>query len=298
MKLTKIRGNSYFINAPTNVGVYVFKNKTCLLIDTGISKSVAKKIDEILIKNGLTPKYIISTDSHLNNFGGNSYFTSHYSDCIVYASEREKLYMNNSFIFPVLIFPFNHSKQVTTIDKHLKVNFILNYGINKLSNKKFEVISLPGQHSEHIGIITPEKVCYVGDLIFSDITLNQGSFPSLINVKDCIRSLNTIKEIYVEYFVTSSSKSPLNKQDIILLANKNIENINKYCHKILELLNKPLTKDDIFKNLTIKNDLPMDFNQFHLNLSCISSLISYLYDSMQLEYSIEDGKLYYFKKAQ
>lgn len=35
MELTKIKGNSYYINFPTNIGVYIFKNKNCLLIDTG-----------------------------------------------------------------------------------------------------------------------------------------------------------------------------------------------------------------------------------------------------------------------
>ena len=34
MELTKIKGSTYYINAPTNIGIYVFKNKNCLIIDT------------------------------------------------------------------------------------------------------------------------------------------------------------------------------------------------------------------------------------------------------------------------
>ncbi len=43
MELTKIKGNSYYINFPTNIGVYIFKNKNCLLIDTGKNKYDGKK---------------------------------------------------------------------------------------------------------------------------------------------------------------------------------------------------------------------------------------------------------------
>jgi len=34
MELIKIKGNSYYIKAHTNIGVYMFKNKNCILIDT------------------------------------------------------------------------------------------------------------------------------------------------------------------------------------------------------------------------------------------------------------------------
>ena len=43
MELTKIKGSTYYINAPTNIGIYVFKNKNCLIIDTGINNTQARK---------------------------------------------------------------------------------------------------------------------------------------------------------------------------------------------------------------------------------------------------------------
>ena len=51
MKLEKINGNTYYINAPTNIGVYTYKNKNCMLIDTGSTHSQGKKIDLILEEN-------------------------------------------------------------------------------------------------------------------------------------------------------------------------------------------------------------------------------------------------------
>ena len=59
LELNKIKGNTYFIDGPTNIGVYAFKNKFCILIDSGLDNSAARKIDDILKENKLHPKYII-----------------------------------------------------------------------------------------------------------------------------------------------------------------------------------------------------------------------------------------------
>jgi hypothetical protein len=38
MELKKINGNSYYIPGPTNIGLFQFKDKYSLLIDTGSDK--------------------------------------------------------------------------------------------------------------------------------------------------------------------------------------------------------------------------------------------------------------------
>ena len=92
MQFNKIKGNTYFIDAPTNIGVYVFKNKTCLLIDTGIDNTQAGKIDEVLKAQGLHPRYIINTHSHADHCGGNSYFKKNYPGCAYTAQPGSKNY--------------------------------------------------------------------------------------------------------------------------------------------------------------------------------------------------------------
>ncbi len=100
MELTKINGNTYFINAPTNIGVYTYKNKNCLLIDTGINNTAARKIDNILIENKLHAKYIINTHSHIDHCGGNNYFKDNYTGSLIYSSAKEKLFMENQELRP------------------------------------------------------------------------------------------------------------------------------------------------------------------------------------------------------
>jgi glyoxylase-like metal-dependent hydrolase (beta-lactamase superfamily II) len=45
MELEKIKGGTYYCPGNTNIGVYAFKNKNCLLIDTGINNTYARRLD-------------------------------------------------------------------------------------------------------------------------------------------------------------------------------------------------------------------------------------------------------------
>ena len=40
MELNKVNGNTYYIDNPTNIGVYLYKNKYCMMVDTGIDNGV------------------------------------------------------------------------------------------------------------------------------------------------------------------------------------------------------------------------------------------------------------------
>ena len=201
MELTKIKGNTYYINAPTNIGVYSFKNKNCILIDTGINNSAAKKIDDVLKANELHPKYIINTHSHHDHCGGNSYFRNNYTGAIVYASQKEKLYMENPELRPAMLYTAFPVKELEVESKEIVVDYVLDYGLTKINDEKFEVIPLKGHSPESIGIITSDKVCFLGDSIYSDSILDKYSFPYLFNLGEDIDTLNRIKDIDADYFM-------------------------------------------------------------------------------------------------
>lgn len=295
MSLNKIKGNTYYISATTNSGVFVFKNKNCLLVDTGINNTEAKKIDQLLIENNLHPKYIINTHNHLDHCGGNTYFQKNYPGCLVYTSMREKLFMENPEFQASILSSSTPTKGIDKNNKPLPVDFVLEYGTNKINDEKFEVISLKGHSIEQIGIITPEKVCFLGDSIFSAEILEKYSFPYLYDIDESINTLNLIKDIDADHFVISHSTDVLNKEQIIALADKNIENIEDFKNQILDLLDQPLTREDLLENITILNDLSLNFYQYHLNFGGISAFVTYLYSKGFINYSIENGKLYYFK---
>ena len=295
MELTKINGNTFYINAPTNIGVYSFKNKNCILVDTGINNSGARKIDNVLLENNLHTKYIINTHSHSDHCGGNNYFRSTYPGCVVYTSYKEKIYMENSELNSNMLYSSTALKEIDKDSKDTVVDYVIDYGIVKINDEKFEIISLKGHSPEGIGIITPDRVCFLGDSIFSHSTLDKYSFPYLFNIEETLQTLNKIKEINADYFVAGHAEGIILREEIEELADRNIQNINYYAEQILDILDRPYTKEEILENILILNDLYVNFRQYHLNYSSMSAFLTYLCENQKITYSVENGRVYYYK---
>lgn len=296
MELTKINGNSYYINAPTNVGVYTFKNKNCILIDTGTGNTYARKIEKILEENSLHPKYIINTHCHFDHCGGNTYFQENYPGSLVYASPKERMLMEYPEVQGAILFCSHPIKKIQKSMPPFKVDYTLEEGVTKINDEKFTIIYLEGHSPQCIGILTRDKVCFVGDAIFSHDILDKYSFPYLYNIEDSINTLNKLKEVDAEYFVISHSTKILNKEDFLKLIDVNLKNIDNYKNQILELLEQPLSRESLMENLTILNDLSVNFKQYHLNFASLSGFLSYLCEKGLIDVSVEDGNVYYFKK--
>ncbi len=296
MELIKLRGNTYYIPNNTNIGVFTYKNKNCLLVDTGINNTIARKIEEVLKSNGLHPKYIINTHNHLDHCGGNIYLTETYLGCITYTSEKEKLYMENVELQPSNLFGALPPKGVNKA-RPIKVDVILQYGVNKINDEKIEIVPLKGHSIEQIGVITPDKVCFLGDSIFSASILEKYSIPYLFSIEDSLNTLEYIKEIDADIFVVAHSESIYSKEEIVNLADKNIEAINGLLEECKTILEQPQTREDLLQNIMILNEIPdPEYVQYLLYLSSTSAIIANLYDRGYLENYIENGKLYYFVK--
>ncbi len=295
MQLNKINGNTYYINSPTNIGVFAYKNKNCLLVDTGINSSAARKIDAVLSGSSLHPKYILNTHSHPDHCGGNSYFRETYTGSVIYASAKEKLYIENLDLRANMLFSSLPVKELKDDCKETYVDFVPDYGEIKINDEKFEIIQLKGHSPEGIGLITKDRVCFLGDSIFSETVLEKYSFPYLFNIEESLKTLDRIMEIDSDYFVVSHSEEAYSPDKIRRLATRNKDNINDYLFQILELLDKPHSKEELLESLIVLNSLQVSYRQYHINFSSMSSFISYLCNKGEVSYSAENGKVYYYK---
>lgn len=298
MSLIKIKGNTYYIQGATNIGVFLYKNKNCMLIDTGINNSVARRIDNILTQKNIHVKYIINTHSHKDHSGGDLFFKKEYPGSLIYASQKEKLYMENPELFSNMLYTSPNSfKELDSFTKPIDVDITLDYGINKINEEKFEIISTKGHSSGHIGIITPEKVCFLGDSIFSEEILQKYKLPYIIDIDESLETLEKIKKIDGDFFLLSHIDRVLSKEEIINLADINISTINKFEEEIIDLLDQPQTRESLLESILLLNDIKVDFHRLQLAFATISSYLSRLNERGLIEYSINDGKIYYYIKT-
>lgn len=294
MELTKLSGSTYYIQSPTNIGIYTFRNKECLIIDTGIGSSHAKKIDRVLDEKGLRPKYIINTHAHTDHCGGNSYFKEAYPGVQIYSSENSKFFIENNEFGAAILGGGKPLKKLMDKKKECPVDFILDMGVNKIGDTKVEIIPLEGHTVGHLAILTSDKICFLGDSIFSKAILEKYSFPYLYDIGESIASLNKIKEIDGEIFVLSHSTRVYSKEEILDLVDFNLDNLNMYLDQFRDILSQPMTIEDLVENISVLNDLELNFKQYHLNKSTTAGFVAYLHDNGELAHTIDNGKLYYY----
>ena len=271
-------------------------NKNCLLIDTGSTHSQGRKIDLLLEENKLHPKYIINTHNHIDHCGGNNYFTDKYPGCLVYTSEQEKVFMEYPEIYQAILASAISTINMEKGNKGLKVDFTLEYGTNKINEDKFEVLELKGHSIENIGITTWDKVCFLGDSIFSDKIMEKYGLPNLLNVQAALDSLNKMKDFTWDFYVLSHCDSVLEQAEFNTLIDSNIENINKYIGQIIVLLESPLTREELLENMIVLNEFSLNIHQYNLYSSSLSAFLIYLSSKGDIKSTLENGKVYYYSK--
>lgn len=298
MQLSKINGNTYYIAAPTNIGLFQFKDKYTLLIDSGDNNQQARKISEIIQDNNLNCKYIINTHNHIDHAGGNLFFQDHYPGSLFYASGDEKMFLENGYLFPMYLYggnPLNELSRHFLKNKKLKVDEVLVPGTFKLNDERFEIISLPGHAREQIGVGTRDRVCFLGDALFSREIIAKYSFPFLFDIQAQLDSYNTVSELDYDFFVLGHSDQIYNSAEIKDLVQFNRDNLEYYLDLVRDLLAQPHTREELLEEIFILAELQLDFKEYYFSLSTTGAIITYLYDKGELNYQLETGKLYYYK---
>ena len=293
MDLVKINGNTYYIKAPTNAGVYLFNNGDCLLIDSCFTKSQALQMDKILKENDFNLRYIINTHTHLDHCRGNLYFQEAYPECKVYASEKERPFMENPYLLGAIFFSASPLKHLNPAPLSFPVDHYLEPGIHKIGGQPFKVIPLPGHTRGHIGIVTPDRVCFLGDSLFSRQVIRKYSLPYLFDLEESIKTLHFLPEIDADHFLISHEEGVIASKDLPDLVNYNLANIEKFQKQILSLLQQPLTKEQLVKEISLNNNIALNLVEYHVIQTTVSAFLTYLNQKGLIAYTLDEGRLYF-----
>lgn len=299
MQLEKINGNSYYIPSPTNIGIFQFKDKYALIVDSGDNKQQARKIDELLRQHGLTVKYVVNTHNHIDHSGGNLYFQENYPGAVFHASAAEKLFIEENYLFALYLYganPLHELSRHFMRSQTVTVHNTLSPGLCKINEDKFDIIPLPGHARGQIGIATRDRVCYLGDALFSQNIMAKYSFPFLFDIADQFDTYHTLQGLDYDYYVLGHADQVYNPAEMKNLVDLNEHNLNQYLDLTMEILLQPKTREELLEEITILKDLTLDFKEYYFSLSTLGAMISYLYDKDLLSYELENGKLYYYRK--
>ncbi|HWQ77092.1 MAG TPA: MBL fold metallo-hydrolase [Syntrophomonas sp.] len=299
MHLEKINGNSYYIPAPANIGVFQFKDKYALLVDSGDNKQQARHLDEILKEQKLSVKYIVNTHNHIDHTGGDGYFQERYPGTQVLTSKEEKQLIEQNQLFSDGLYggraPHELARHFIK-NPAISVADTLIPGTCKINDEKFDIIFLPGHSPGHIGIATRDSVCYIGDALFSAEKLGKYDLPFLFDVAAQLQTYQTLSQLEYDYFVLGHADQIYDQQELIQLVDLNHSHLQEYIDLAAEILNQPKTKEELLEEISILKDLQFDYKEYYFSLSTIGAIITYLMDQKRLVLQAENGKLYFYIK--
>lgn len=288
LDLKHIKGDTYYIPGPVNIGV-VIKGSQAVVIDTGNDSSMGKKIHQLLIRKELSLVAIINTHSNADHIGGNHYLQSK-TDCEIYATYKESFVINYPYIEPMFLYgayPFNYIRNKYVEAKPSKVSKIIKPDETiQLMGKTFKFIDLEGHFWEQIGVHTEDNVVFLGDSLFSEQIISKYGFFFLYHVNGFLNTLSMLKNYNAAYYLPCHGQLSNEISDMVIANQVKVqENIDF----IESLLIKPIGVDQLFQLVATRFGINGNATQYLILNGTIKAYLSYLMDEGRCRLIFDNG---------
>ncbi len=289
MELKRLNNTTYYIDNPTNIGIYKIDDDKVYIIDSGNDSDAGKNILKIIEENNWKLLGIINTHSHADHIGGNNYIQKK-TNCIVLGYGIERVMTEYPIIEPSLLYGSNPYKDIKNKFLMAKPSKVLD--INNNLPKGLEMINLPGHTIDSIGIKTNDNIYFIGDALISEETINKYHLFYIYDVKQYLNTLDYLSTLKGKYFIASHVKV---LEDISSLIDINKNKIKEIANTIVNLLKTKKTFEELLQSIFEYYNLYMNITQYNIIGSVLKSYITYLIEESKIEYIIEDNKLLYKK---
>ena len=240
MKLTQVKGNTYVLEAWELIPLYKTDDSHCILLDTGL-KTEREELEAALAEHGLTPVGILSTHAHLDHAVNNRYFQEKYA--IPAALPEGEAALCTSLLTLKCYYYMHAPAFVRSIAPDMIQKDVLPIGPEdgpfELAGVTFRIIHTPGHAPDHISVITPDDVCYVGDAVLSPKGLK---LPYTIAYGLALESVEKLKRLDCSAFILAH-RAVL--EDIVPVADEFAGLILNVAEKVFSLVTHPMTEDQI-----------------------------------------------------
>ena len=289
--LNKVGERTYYIDSPTNIGIYKLNESDICLIDSGNDKEAGRKINKILKENNFNLKYIISTHSNADHIGGNEFLQKR-TDCKIISTEIENLFIKYPILEPSFLYGGYPIKSIRNKFLMAKESNPTDTIENLPEGREY--IKLGGHFFDMIGIKTSDNVYFLADCVFGENIIKKYHISFIYNVDEFLKTLDFVENLEGNLFIPSHA--PI-CEDIKPLVKINRDKVHEIIETILRICEEELIFEDILQKLFIHYDLKMDLNQYVLIGNTLKSYLSYLYDNEKLEIEFKESKLYWKTKS-
>lgn len=285
MELIQVGEKTYYIKNPTNIGIYKTDDHHVYLIDSGNDKDAGRKILKLISEQGWSIKGIINTHSNADHIGGNKIISDR-TGCNLFAFGIEQCFVQHTLLEPSFLwggYPFKQLKNKFLMAKDTDAKLIENTLPDGL-----EWVELKGHFFDMIGIKTSDNVLFLADSLFSEETIEKYHLFFIYDVSAYLDTLDMLEKTEASVFIPSHCEATENIGGLVRL---NREKVNEVVEVIFNICKKPVTFEEVLRQMFEKYSLAMNANQYVLIGSTIKSYLSYLCDNGRIEFCFEDNRM-------
>jgi len=288
MEIVRLKGDTWTIQGPVNIGIYV-KEARAVLIDSGNDSSAGRKILRLVEEKGWNIKWIINTHFHADHTGGNAFIQKR-TGCGIAASPKEAPFIDFPEMEPETLWSGKAPKIIC--NKFLQaeksaVTKLLEPG-DDIDGYGLEIIALPGHAHGQIGVRTPDNVVFTADSVISEHILDKYGIPFVADPMLAISTFDSLENLEADFFVPSHGEISSDIKEMIRANRKCLEALTE---EITEICAEPKSLDDILASMSARHCINMTMSQYVLTRSTIAATASPLIDSGILFPSYDSGTL-------
>lgn len=285
-ELIALSEHDYYIDCPAKIGLVRIGEQDVIAIDSGSDKDAGKKVLRHIEANGWHLTAILNTHSHADHIGGNKLLQDR-TGCKIYAPGLEAEYTNRPELEAMTLYgglPF----------RDLKNKFLLAQPSHaepltpECLPDGWEIIKLPGHCFSMVGFRTPDGNVFLGDCLSSEETLAKYGIGYLWDPAAYIATLERVKEMEAVQFIPSHAPA---SASVALLAQKNIESVEKLLSCLTEICGTGACFEDILARVFTAYGLTMNAQQYALIGSTVRSCLSSLHGAGKLTFRFEDNRM-------
>ena len=289
-KIIKVKVNTFCIETLMSyIPFYKLNDKEIIMLDTGWKKGEREGIEEVLEKNNFRIVAILNSHAHIDHIGNNSYFKNKYK-CVI-AMPAYEAHICSSIVNLKLYYSSQTLKQVEEHLGHMVCETDVMINVNQeniiLCGVEFKIIHTPGHSPEHICIVTPDDVAYLGDALISYEVIEGAKMPYAYILSEDLKSKVKLQGIKHSKYIVAH-KGIYN--NITKLIEDNISFYKSRAEKVYEAIDGTITMEEI-KKAVIKgfNIHVNDYYKYVTIERMLKSYVEYLYETDKLKLIMDNG---------
>lgn len=291
MKLTQVKGNTWVAEGLELIPFYRLDDGRCILLDTGFSQE-GDELERTLLDAGLTPAAILCSHAHIDHAGNAARLQQKYRLPVAFTAAEAGLCSD------VLNLKCSTSVCTPAIARREMGGMVLTADLvlpnadssPELLGVPFRCIYTPGHSPGHICIITPDNVCYVGDLLLSPELLH-AKLPYCLDHAEDARSKERLRDLNCDLYIAAHRGV---FSDIDTVVDKNLALMRQRAQQILSVVNHPMTFDQINQRACALLDIHPQSPRRALGLEkSMRFFVDALVDRGDLVLSLEQGVVRY-----